>query len=134
MIGDHLKEIDSIKSASPENDYQFDLIEKISKVTHLSQLALFTNLLLKNKISKENYDKIRDDFNERHRIKIEELKKQKEVEKELGIKRRGAAPQPIKSPLLISTIQTAFYEGVLNEFEVCKKLNIKPNKLSDFIQ
>ena len=36
--------------------------------------------------------------------------------------------------LLISTIQTAFYEGILNEYEVCKRLNIKPDKLDKYIQ
>ena len=134
LIDGHLNEFDSIKLAGPENDYQFELIEGISKATHLSQLALFTNLLLKNKISRENYEKIRKDFEERNRLKQEEFRKQKEIDKELGIKRRGSAPQPIKSPLLVSTIQTAFYEGVLNEYEVCQKLNIKPNKLGEFIQ
>lgn len=133
LIGDHLREFDSIKSANTENDYQFDLIEGISKVTHLSELAIFTNLLLQNKLSRESYDRIREDFDERHRLKQVELRKQKEIDKELGIKRRGSAPQPIKSPLLVSTIQTAFYEGVLNEYEVCQKLNIKPDKLGDFI-
>lgn len=133
LIGDYSKEFDNIKYASPENDYQVELIEKISKDTHLSQLALFTNLLFRNKISKDNYNKIREDFEERHRIKQEELKKQKELDKELGLKHRGSAPQPIQSPLLVSTIQTAFYEGILNEYEVCQKLNIKPDKLDKYI-
>ena len=33
--------------------------------------------------------------------------------------------------MFVSTIQTAYYEGVLNEYEVCKKLNIKPEKLEE---
>lgn len=134
LIGNHLMEFESIEFAGPENDYHFDLIEEISKATHLSQLALFTNLLLVNKISRDSYDKIREDFDEKHRIRQEELRKQKEIERELGIKRSGSAPKPIQSPLLVSTIQTAFYEGVLSEYEVCQKLNIKPDKLGDFIQ
>jgi len=133
LIGDYSKEFENIEDASSENDYQFELIERISRDTHLSQLALFTNLLFRNKISKDNYNKIREDFEERHRVKQEELKKQKEKDKALGIKRRGSAPQPIQSPLLVSTIQTAFYEGVLNEYEVCQKLNIKPDKLGEYI-
>ena len=35
--------------------------------------------------------------------------------------------------MFLSTIQTAYYEGVLNEYEVCKKLNIKPEKLEKYI-
>ena len=134
LIGDSLRKFESIGLAHSGNDYHFELIERISKETHLSQLALFTNLLLQNKISRENYEKIREDFDERHKLKQEEIRKQKEVDKELGIKHRGSAPQPIKSPLLISTIQTAFYEGILNEYEVCQKLNIKPDKLGEYIQ
>ena len=81
LIGDRLKEFENIKLASPENDYQFELIEAISKDTHLSQLALFTNLLFQNKISRENYEKIRNDFEERHKLKQEEMRKQKEKDK-----------------------------------------------------
>lgn len=134
LLGDFQTVFESIESVSNKNDYQYELIEKISTQTHLSQLALFTNLLFRKKISQDDYEKIRSDFDEKHRIRQQELKKQKQLEKELGIKSRGSAPQPIKSPLLISTIQTAFYEGVLNEYEVCQKLNIKPDKLSDYIQ
>jgi hypothetical protein len=54
--------------------------------------------------------------------------------KKQGIKQRGSVAKPIPSPLFVSTIQTAFYEGLLNEYEVCKKLNIKPEKLDNYIQ
>lgn len=134
LVGNFLKEIESIDKANAQNDYHFDLIEKISKKTHLSQIALFTRLLFQNKISQSDYDEVKNDFEEKFRKKLEEEKKQKEREKELGITRKGYAPQPIKSPLLISTIQAAFYEGILSEYEVCKRLNIKPDKLAEYIQ
>ena len=50
-----------------------------------------------------------------------------------GVKIGGAVPKPINSPLFISTIQTAYYEGVINEYEVCKRLNIKPEKLEAYL-
>lgn len=134
LIGKYFKEIENIEKAEPQNDYQFELIEYISSETHLSQIALFTRLLFQNKISQSDYDKVTSDFDERFREKQKEEERLKEQEKELGIKRKGSAPQPIKSPLLISTIQTAFYEGVLNEYEVCKRLNIKPEKFDEYIQ
>ena len=77
---------------------------------------------------------IKNDFDEKFKERQEELQQQKDLDKNNGIERRGSAPQPIKSPLLISTIQTAFFEGVINEYEVCKKLNIKPEKLEKYIQ
>lgn len=134
LAGQYLDEIENIEIASSKNDYHFDLIEEISKKTHLSQIALYTRLLFKNKISQTDYNKIRKDFEESYQEKLKEEQRQKELDKELGIKREGRAPQPIKSPLLISTLQTAFYEGVLNEYEICKHLNIKPDKIDEFIQ
>lgn len=134
LVGKYLEEIESIQKAESRNDYHFDLIERISKETHLSQIAIFTRLLFQSKISQSDYDKVKNDFDERFKIKRKEEERLKKQEKELGIKRRGSAPQPIKSPLLISTIQTAFYEGILNEYEVCKRLNIKPEKFDEYIQ
>ncbi len=134
LAGEYADVLEKIQRAEPQNDYHFDLIEDLSRKTHLSKIALFTRLLLQNKISQSNYDKIRNDFEENYKAKLKEEQKQKELDKELGITRNGRSPQPIKSPLLISTIQTAFYEGVLNEYEVCKQLNIKPEKIGEYIQ
>ena len=51
----------------------------------------------------------------------------------MGIKHTGRPPQPIKSPLLISTVQTAFYEGILNEYQVCKTLNNNTKKIDKYL-
>lgn len=134
LAGQYIDEVEKIEIASSQNDYHYELIEEISKKTHLSQIALFTRLLFENKISQTDYNKIRKDFEESYQAKLNEEQKQKELEKELGIKREGRSPEPIKSPLLISTLQTAFYEGVLTEYEVCKHLNIRPDKIDEYIQ
>lgn len=134
LAGDLANTIKKIQSAGPENDYHFELIERISKRTHLSQIALFTRLLLDRKISPSNYNNVKSEFEEAFKERQAELQRVRELEKAQGKQQRGSAPQPIKSPLLISTIQTAFYEGVLNEYEVCKRLNIKPDKLEKYIQ
>lgn len=134
LAGEFAKKLDNIDRAEPQNDYHFNLIAEISKRTHLSKIALYTRLFFQHNITQNNYDKIKNDLEEKYLEKQKEIRKQKELEKSLGIKRRGSAPQPIKSPLLISTIQTAFYEGVLNEYEVCKRLNITPDKLDEYIQ
>jgi Zn-dependent peptidase ImmA (M78 family) len=134
LADQYIDEVEKIGIASSKNDYHFELIEEISKKTHLSQIALFTRLLFKNKISQTDYNKIRKDFEESYQEKLKEGQRQKELDKELGIKREGRTPQPIKSPLLISTLQTAFYEGVLTEYEICMHLNIKPDKIDEYIQ
>lgn len=134
LAGEFDKAFENIEKADGNNDYHFDLIENISKETHLSQIALFTKLLYQKKISQNNYNTIKADFDEQFRIKQEEQNKQKDLDKMLGIQKGGSTPKPMNSPLLISTIQTAFYEGVINEYDVCKTLNISPDKLEKYLQ
>ena len=134
LVGEYDSKINSIQSVNSSNDYQMDLIGDISSNTHLSKLALFTRLLFQNKLTSKNYKAIKTDFEEKFRLKQEEEKKKRELDKLNGIKSGGSAPKPINSPLLISTIQSAFYEGIINEYDVCKSLNIKPDKLDKFLE
>ena len=133
LSGEFEKIIETIDNSTIHNDYNIELIQSISEKTHLSSIAIFTKLLLLNKISPLNYNKVKAGFEEDFRIRNEESKKKRELDKQNGINARGSTPVPIKSPLLISTIQTAFYEGVINEYEFCKKLNIKPDKIDNFL-
>lgn len=133
LAGDYAKAIDTLEKATPTNDYHHEFIEKVSSYTHLSQMALFTRLLYQGKISKRNYELVKEESDELYRLKQEEKEREKQLQKEQGIKQRGSVAKPIPSPLFLSTIQTAYYEGVLNEYEVCKKLNIKPEKLEKYI-
>ena len=134
LAGEYYNSLEQIDKADGSNDYHFDLIESISKKTHLSQIALFTKLLYQKKISQSNYNNIKADFDEKYRLRKEEEQKQRELDKLQGIQKGGSTPKPMNSPLLISTIQTAFYEGVINEYDVCKTLNISPDKLEKYLQ
>jgi hypothetical protein len=109
------------------------LIEQISKETHLSTLALFTRLLYSGKISKQNYQNVKDDLDYRYQQKIDEEQKQKELDKLAGIKQGGSVPKPINSPLFVNTLQSALYSGIINEYDFCKQLNIKPDKIQQYI-
>lgn len=133
LAGEYSEAIDSLDNASSINDYHHDFIERVSNQTHLSKLSLFTRLLYKGKISKSNYKLVKEEFEKLYRQKEEEKEREKQLQKEQGIKQRGSVAKPITSPMFLSTIQTAYYEGVLNEYEVCKKLNIKPEKLEKYI-
>ena len=133
LAGEYTNSLDKLEKASSTNDYHHDFIETVSNNTHLSQLAIFTRLLYKGQISKTNYSLVKDEFEEIFRQKQAEKEREKQLLKEQGIKQRGSVAKPIPSPLFLSTIQTAYYEGVLNEYEVCKKLKIKPEKLENYI-
>jgi len=134
LAGDFDKSLEQVEKADGSNDYHFELIENISKKTHLSRIALFTRLLFQKKITHGNYNSIKADIDEQYRIKQEKERKQRELDKLNGIPSGGSTPKPMNSPLLISTIQTAFYEGVINEYDVCKTLNITPEKLEKYLQ
>ena len=134
LAGKHSELIDKIEFVNSSNDYYLDLITEISDQTHLSRIAIYTRLLLNKKISHQDYNYIKQDFDDKYKNREAEIKKQRELDKLNGIPQRGAAPKPIISPLLTSTIQTAYYEGIISEYEVCKKLNIKPEKFKNYIQ
>ena len=134
LAGEFASVIENLDYANSSNDYHLDLISNISKKTHLSRLALYTQLLLNRKISHQNYLNIKQDFDDEFRQKEEQIKRQRELNKLHGIKPDGRAPKPIQSPLLISTLQTAYYEGIVNEYDFCKTLNIPAEKLQQYIQ
>ncbi len=134
LAGPYADTLDSLEPASSINDYHHEIIEDISNNTHLSQLALFTRLLYQNQLSSADYGRIKADFEEQYRLKEEEKEREKLLLQEQGIEQRGSVPKPISSPLYISTIQAAYYEGIISEYEVSKRLKIKPEKLDQYIQ
>jgi len=134
LAGDYHNELMKLNEAKPDNDYHFDIINMISKNTHLSKLSLFTKLLYLKKISKSNYNKIKIELNEKFLQKEEEKREAHKLEKELGLNIKGSVPKPILSPLFVKTLQIAYHEGVINEYDFCKQLNIKPEKIDKFIQ
>ncbi|MBP9705003.1 MAG: hypothetical protein KBD79_09615, partial [Chitinophagales bacterium] len=120
------------------NDYHHDKLNGIGSQTNLSVFALYTRLLINEKISLSNYRKVYKELSdsikareaeEQHKYEIERLKALEE-----GKKTGGAAAKPLLSPLYVSTIQSAFYEGVINEAEFCRRLNIKPERIDYYLK
>jgi Zn-dependent peptidase ImmA (M78 family) len=126
--------IEKLELASEKNDYHNDLLETITEKTNLSLIALYTRLLINNKISAKNYNIIKEDLYKKFKDKEDEEKLKKELDKAEGKQTRGSTPKPIQSPLLIKTMHFAFLEGIINEVELCRRLNLKPNKLELFLQ
>ena len=129
--------ISSLETATQHNDYHNDLIENITKQSHISSISLYTHLLLIGKISSANYKKVSDnifesitkwEIKERERIEAEKQKALAE-----GRKPQGSTPKPIISPLYLKTMQNALNIGLINEIEFCKKLNIKPENIDKIL-
>lgn len=133
LAGNYANTIEGLNKADSSNDYHFDLIQRISKETNLSTLALYTRLLYSKKISYKGYNNVKNELEELYRKKIEEENQKKELDKISEIKKGGSVPKPINSPLFVNTLQTALYGGVINEYDFCKKLNIKPEKIDKYI-
>lgn len=133
LIGDLYSEFSSMPIAGPNNDYNHEIIQDISDRTNLSRLALYTQLLMDKKISSHNYSKVKSELEKEHKDYFEAVKRKREEDKNNGIEVYGSSPTPIKSEFLISLVRTAYYEGAINEFQVCKALKIQPNNLPRYI-
>ena len=138
LAGENDKIISNLKIASKENDYHHDVIYSIADKTNLSVLAIYTRLLINQKISHNNYKNVCKEIWEsiKEWERKEQLRREREKKKaeEEGRKLGGAAAKPIISPLYVKTLQSAFYEGAINESEFCRKLNIKADKMDKFLQ
>jgi len=129
LVGDLSSNLDTLTKACETNDYHHTEVECISNKTNLSKLAIFTRLLSLGKISRMDYTKVRDDILESIQ-RFEDDKKEKYKESD---SKGGSAPRPILSPLFISTLQNAFYSGVINEYEFCNTLKISAKELDRYL-
>lgn len=138
LAGNYDTTIVNLEQATAKNDFHNGIITSISENTNLSTIAIYTRLLINNKISQPNYRNVSNDILESIKKREKELQLERDLEKKKaeleGRKPGGATPKPIQSPLYVKTIQTAFFEGVINEAEFCKRLNIKADKIDKYLQ
>jgi hypothetical protein len=85
-----------------------------------------------------NYRKVCNELSDNIKAREAEEQRKHELERlkalEEGRKPGGAPAKPLLSPLYVGTIQSAFYEGVINEAEFCKKLNIKAERIDNYLK
>ncbi|RPH34404.1 MAG: ImmA/IrrE family metallo-endopeptidase [Bacteroidales bacterium] len=133
LIGDMNSLITSMDRASANNDYHHELVKQISEKTNLSEYALFTRLRIIDKISYNDYQLVKTEFEDKYRENEEKLKKQRELDKLEGKKAKGIAAKPIHSQLYLNTMQSALIEGVIGEYEFCRRLNVKPENIYKYL-
>ena len=138
LVGELDNTLTALATATDSNDYHHDILDFIALQTNLSVFALYTRLLINEKISLSNYRKVCNELSDSIREREAEEQRKYELERlkalEEGRKPGGAAAKPLLSPLYVSTIQSAFYEGVINEAEFCKRLNIKPERIDNYLK
>lgn len=137
LVGQYSKTIDKLDNANSSNDYHHQIINEVSRHTHLSTISLYTRLLLSNKISQFNYKQVTDeilasikDWEEREKERLER-ERQKAIDE--GRTPQASAPKPIISPLYLKTLQSALYNNLINEADFCRKLNVKPEKIERYL-
>lgn len=138
QIGKYSSYIEKLEQAKSENYFLKDEVDYIYKNTYLSNLAIYTNLLLKNKISFENYTNIKNniEINVANRLqrKKEQLQLEKERKKEIGEKVFGQHPIPIESNLFKKIVLLNYFDRHINEIDLRNYLKIQPRqKLEEVI-
>lgn len=137
LISNFDEAIEKIEIATKENDYNIEILRKISEHTHLSTIALYTRLLLNSKISPVNYKNITNyifgKIKERETLEKQKLEIEKQKALDEGRKLIAPIAKPIISPLYLKTLQSALYNGLLNEADFCRKLNINPQKIDKYL-
>ncbi len=138
LIGELDKVVTALETGSDKNDYHHDILDSIAMQTNLSVFALYTRLLINEKISLNNYRKVCKEISNSINARETEERRKHEQERlkalEEGRQMGGAAAKPLLSPLYVSTIQSAFYEGIINEADFCKRLNIKPERIDNYLE
>lgn len=134
LAGEKLNELDELPQSGVSNNYSHEEIKAISDATHLSFTAILTYLVRKGKMSGAIYGRMKKEQEDAIQAKKDLEKKKRELEKEMGKQSMGAQAKPIQSPLFVSAIQTAFFDGVINEYELCKTLHLKPEQLEKYLR
>lgn len=136
LAGGYDDDLMSISIADADNDYYSNQIRTISEKTHLSSISLYTRLLLNDKISYTNYLIVKEDILSQIKEREEKLKEERELDRQKllakGEKIYAQQPKPIISPLLLDTMRAALDVGFINEYEFCRRLNIKPDKIEEY--
>ena len=134
LAGNELRTLDSLPEIDESNDYSYGVIKAISDKTHLSFTAILTYLVRIKKMSGGIYYRMKSDQEDSIQAKKDAEKQKREMDKEMGKKSMASLAKPIQSPLFVTAVQTAFYDGVINEYELCKTLHLKPEQLEKYLR
>jgi len=134
LAGEYDELIASISDVNSQTEFQEDYITNLTYDIPLSKIAIYTRLVVTKRISQQTYKDVSNRINKTYMDFEHEQQRKKERDKELGIKPEGRNPVPIISPLVKRTLQSAFFEDVINEAEFCKRLKINPEKIDKYLQ
>ncbi|MBU4257268.1 ImmA/IrrE family metallo-endopeptidase [Patescibacteria group bacterium] len=123
LLQDQVKNYENITNKNNSEEDINNIVAEIYANTHLSQRAIYTRLIIEEKISKAYYNKKVDELNKHIEQKEKDELLQKERNKALGKEQRGSAPKPIESKLFTELVKINYFEG-----------NIAENKLREYLR
>jgi Zn-dependent peptidase ImmA (M78 family) len=138
LAGDYGNRLTKLDKASASNDYHHRIVNEVSQYTHLSTIAIYTRFLMLNIVSPKDYKAITSEIYDQIRANQKAIQDEIDRKKQEAIDQgkeapRGQLPVPILSPLYVSTLKNALYDGIIDETVFCKKLNIKPEKMEELL-
>lgn len=137
LISEYATKIETIEKATSKNNFHEELFNKISSDNHISTFSLYTKLKIINKISSEDYiyieNKIMKHVEKEELLKKEKFAKQKILNDMAGKPTIISPPQQIISNNLKNIVRENYFEGKIDNIEVCRILNIKSNKMEEVL-
>jgi Zn-dependent peptidase ImmA (M78 family) len=128
LMGEEAVKLDGLIYANAKNDYAHDMVKNISDATHVSMLAIYTRLVIENKMTQDDYALVRGSIMANVR-RTEEKRKQEAAAGNSVM----SSPRPIISNLFRDTMQCALYRGVIDEATFCQQLNVKPERMEAYL-
>jgi Zn-dependent peptidase ImmA (M78 family) len=132
LIGEHSSYLKDLGNATHQNEFLENEVKYLYKNTYLSNLSIYTNLLLNKKISYEDYtyikNKIEANVARKLQRKREESRREGERKKEIGKEAFASQPQPIESSLFKQIVLLNYFDRHINEIDLRNYLNIKPKQ------
>jgi Zn-dependent peptidase ImmA (M78 family) len=102
--------------------------KNISDATHLSKHAVAFRLYKKKRIGWNQYANYKRKLDDDFAVLALQQKEQAESNKEAGITTFGTS-KPIHAPLIIDTLKSALYRGVIDDMDVMNYLNYTDKQL-----
>lgn len=116
----------SVGRCDAGNAFAQVMVDGIAARTHLSRLAIYTELLIRGRMSHASYQAARGEMEARWELRQKEREAQRARDRANGQAPHGRAPKPIVAELVKDVYSIALAEGVVGEPEYCRALRVKP--------
>ena len=152
LLDEEINNYKNISFCDKKNNFNKKLIFNIVEKTYLNSMSIYTNLLINERIDKNDYVFLKEEsdkkFFENEKMRKKELNrisiqnaKRKIIEKGLELSeenlkrfKKGGIKQPIKSELYENIVNLNFSYGKIDEIDLCNHLEFSKDKRKKFLE